>query len=167
MTISKCTMILIYSFYSTNCSNINQFSLSLSCSNDDTSKGGLSVSTAVKGGGRDGGHVWVKGDIDSIEHMDPDDYKQAVDLAKLLENGKNFNFMNFWMVLNKTMPCENGFTSALHVKKQVPLGDEGKWKMSFCAPPDNNVLMIQGPSLDKDEDDDLLSLLSMLTVETE
>ena len=109
----------------------------------------------------------MKGDIDSIEHMDPDDYKQAVDLAKPLENGKNFNFMNFWMVLNKTMPCENGFTSAFHMKKQVPLGDEGKWKMSFCAPPNNNVLMIQGPSLDKDEDDDLLSLLSMLTVETE
>ena len=77
----------------------------------------------------------------------------------MIKIGKNDMFMNFWFCKNDVMNCDSsvygGYTKAIHVRKQVHPEDRDKWKIAYCCAPDNNVLMIQAPSLEYAEEDDL------------
>ena len=74
----------------------------------------------------------------------------------------NYTFMNLWMALVHHRRVENGTTSTIDLRQKVDIKDANKWKIAYCLPPNNNVLMIQTPAIDHDEETQLDKGFKML-----
>ena len=73
-----------------------------------------------------------------------------------------YTFMNLWMALVHHRRVENGRTSTIDLRQKVAIMDADKWKIAYCKVPKSDVLMIQTPAIDHDEETQLDKGFKML-----
>jgi hypothetical protein len=124
------------------------------------------VSEVIKSS--NGEHIFIVGKLDTIFELDSSSYEDAVRLAKPLKYGKNHCSLNFWAVPNDKLRVSTvgGVTRAFHLRKLVNINDSDHYKVAVCAAPNNDVIMIQAPTLDYKEKEDLINDMAEINVET-
>ena len=134
-------------------------------SRDEASKG--DISEVIKSD--EGEHIYIVGTIENMYELDSTSFADAVRLAKPVKYGKNNCFNNYWFVLNDKLrtPSLLGVTQAIHVRKEASIHDEEKFNIAVCAAPNNDVLMIETPALEREEIDDLMADMAEINVMTE